>query len=406
MLNIVIGDSAGGLFRYVYKFKEEELSDKLLVVQDDLSLGPIKEIDRPSGIAERAKWLKDFYNGLNQERYDEDLDFDQAFTKTHMNIHERLEALNANKEELVIWHGPNAGDQVALRYLVSMIEGNQIYEVNLDGIDISQCSERPHYALSLGECFPEVFDQLAAQQEKMTRDRIEKLKNEWKYLRESSSVLRVMDKFEIKVVDVDHFDEEIIQKCTFNFEPAPRVIGRFLGETRKFINDAFIDYRLRALIEKNQILMAGEMKGMRDYCVKLKTSLAKCLNESFDVEPPIDSDGYQHILLESCTSKVGNKLSQRVDLDITPKGDWDQIDLSNKMILDYNLDNCLTVTWYSAGKRIFTIKESKVLNVEVVRQSMRRDYGKDVIHKTIRLRLNGTVLELKVKPDLELTLNS
>ncbi len=58
MLNIVIGDSAGGLFRYKYKLKEEELSDKLLVVRDDLSLGPIKEIDGPSGIRKRAKVAK------------------------------------------------------------------------------------------------------------------------------------------------------------------------------------------------------------------------------------------------------------------------------------------------------------------------------------------------------------
>lgn len=341
---------------------------------------------------------------MGQTHYDENLDFDEAFIRTHKTIHKRLDRLNAKGEDVVLWHGPNASDQVALRYLVSIIEVDHIYEVNLDGVDFSQCSEKPYYVRSLGECAPDFFDHLSARQEKMSIDRIEKLKNEWKYLRESSSVLRVMDKFEIKVADVDHFDTEIIQKCTFNFEPAPRVIGRFLGETRKFINDAFVDYRLRALIEKDQILMAGEMKSMRDYCVKLKSNLAKCLNECFDVEPPIDSDGYQHILLESCTSKVGNKLSQRVDLDITPKGDWGQIDLSNKMILDYNLDNCLAVTWYNAGKRVFGMKKAKVLNVEVSRQSMRRDYGKDIVHKTIRLRFEGAVLELKIKPDLEVTL--
>ncbi|WP_050615283.1 DUF3658 domain-containing protein [Bacillus testis] len=101
--------------------------------------------------------------------------------------------------------------------------------------------------------------------------------DEWKELSASNAVLRIWENGAIRHVDEDFFDDFIIRSaqrlhqeadsCTFM--PAARLIGEVLGHIDQYIEDAFLQYRVRQLIEKGIFGLKGVPKAMRFYWVRL-----------------------------------------------------------------------------------------------------------------------------------------
>ena len=387
VIHIVIGESAGGSLKYYLQNIEKNFHDEVLVVSEDLSFGPIGEIDLEKGRQNRAKWLLDMYNNLSYDMGENNKD---NFNR----LHEKIMSINS-KDSVLIWHGPNAKDQVALRYLVACLKTKSIYEVNIKDLR------------SFGECPPEDFGKLRTHRCEIKEDRLQVLKCEWKYLRNSKSNLRVYEDCKLKIVNEDYFDNYLLENCSYNFDRAPRIIGQTMGRTDHLMNDVFLDYRLRHLIQNQVVSMSGELATMRDYSAKLKASLTDFLNEYFGVESPMDEDGFQHILLEG-VKKSPERECEVLDVDVTPINDWKYIDMSDKLIVDYCLDNTLSLLWYQKGKERFRLEQVKVKKAKAHYDKCTGPDGQTCTEHSIHFRLENMsmVFALQLKPYLSIRMIS
>ena len=104
----------------------------------------------------------------------------------------------------------------------------------------------------------------------------EDLEKEWRSLSESKETLRIWRNGRIHAVDEDYHDEFIIKKAkklhskqkAMDFMKSARLIGEVLGHLDQYVGDAFIEYRLKKLIEAGVFEVEGSLAAMRFYSVR------------------------------------------------------------------------------------------------------------------------------------------
>lgn len=402
MIHIIVGDSAGGSLKYYLSSINEKQNHTVLVFRDDLSFGPLMKLDSKEGIERRCVWLEDMYKQvgipLNKGILEED----------YHDFHQSLMSIDRD-QEITIWHGPNARDQVALRYILTLIQTDEIYNINIDGVDVSECAGSPQYAKAIAMCQPELFGRFINARRKIDPSTLCYMRNEWELLQKSESKLRILDHSGLQIVEEDYFDRCVISNCSYSYEKAARIVGRTLGMSSHLLNDAFIDYRLRNLVRNEKVCMSGKLEAMRDYCVKLNSNLADFINKYFEIEPIIDEDGFQHVLIEPCANQDRKDERESLDVEITPIQDWAEIDLSDKLIIDYNLDDELAITWNQGGRRRFGMCHTKISNAKKHSTTTILSSGKEATEESIHFRFNndsGMILSLQLKPYLSIEMIS
>ncbi|WP_256439617.1 DUF3658 domain-containing protein [Sporosarcina sp. 6E9] len=93
----------------------------------------------------------------------------------------------------------------------------------------------------------------------------------------SESVVRSWQHGEV-IDDLETRDDAFILECATRlhnempdqeFINAPRVIGEVLGHSVQSLSDTWIEYRLRSLINSNQLAYKGNLNSMRMYEIKV-----------------------------------------------------------------------------------------------------------------------------------------
>lgn len=105
----------------------------------------------------------------------------------------------------------------------------------------------------------------------------EQLQNDWQSLSENQEVLRLWRNGRIQSVSEDYYDELMKKRAKKlqakqdpkAFMKSARLIGDMLGHVDQYIGDAFLEYRLKKLIENGIFESEGSLYSMRYYSVKL-----------------------------------------------------------------------------------------------------------------------------------------
>ncbi len=147
------------------------------------------------------------------------------------------------------------------------------------------------------------------------------------------------------------------------------------------------------MIESGRIEYRGSLETIRDFEIRVLGSINEFFVKLFKKDCEIDEDGFYHYLLE----EKGDELV----VETTDIKDWDTIDLSNKLILDYDDRNLFSLTWFKAGRDMIRINHSLIDNIEHKTDEYEDKKGKKLNTEGIILflaDLTDKYLEIQIKP--------
>lgn len=298
MIHLVFGASSKGNLTHAF----HKQSHQVIGFPVDFSIGPIKDVDQPNGIAAYFAWLE------NRLR------FEWNNCKTDQSDYEQaLQQLRQIQDgaEVTIWTCENASEQMGLRFACYLLQAK---EINLSCINTYTATQAIYkdreidvYIRSTDECSAEelayFYDHF---RDTLSSDKRESLAQEGEELLQSSSVVRSWEQGQL-TDEPETRDDVLIIECAkklqqmrsiaFSWEEgqlvdepktrddlfrlqqetseagymrATRLIGAVLGEANQALSDSWIEYRLRTLIQAGVFSYKGKLQAMRMYQVRLE----------------------------------------------------------------------------------------------------------------------------------------
>jgi len=223
-VHIVFGYAESGALRGAFRNQKPTI----LCFDDDLSIGPITNLDSKVGSNTRQKWFRELYKNSELEGC-------HLFAKEEWI--KNFGILKKSKQPILIWAGKTAKHHIWLRRILSylpeiskkfMAKSERFFNVGT-----------VHKMFSRKKAIP-------------AKSKI-RSKKEWKILQKSSTLLRRIDsKRKIFSVEADFFDQKILSLSIFTSLPnqyihAAKVIGDLIGELDFDCNEEFLKWRLQEL---------------------------------------------------------------------------------------------------------------------------------------------------------------
>jgi len=162
-----------------------------------------------------------------------------------------------------------------------------------------------------------------------------------------------------------------------------------------------MDYRVRKLVESGKVEYQGSLETMRDFEIRVFGSLNEFFTQLFKNSCEIDEDGFYHYLLEEKENELV--------VDTTHISKWNTIDLSNKLILDYDDNNVFSLSWFKEGRDLITINHVQVDNSEHKIEAFEDENGEEIKTEAIIFFVDDLIdkhLEIQIKPYISIGLKN
>lgn len=254
-LHLVYSHSALGCLRCL--FQEEE---DILALTDDISIGPLFQINTKKGEKERNKYMDTMLKKADNE-------FTTYTTEIDNSINTLLNFPYEKYEKIVVWCGKNIGEQLLMAIACKCIPLKKTQKVDISKQQLF--TDFPHASLA---CLsPEEIHNLLPKAKSITEQEFYFYKECWKEILSSHSLVRIYDAKEGKITfhSESFYDAFIISCIPNDFQKAARIVGRVLGTCGQLVSDTFIAYRLKVLAQKEKIKTRGNLSTMRSYEVKI-----------------------------------------------------------------------------------------------------------------------------------------
>lgn len=273
-IHILFGDSAAINFKAAYNIYKEQVKDAkahgqtflanatLLNCVDRFAIGPVFEMDIPSGFFDRINWIGEFLDeALEPGMTYDDVD---ACLERISDFYKKLSWIE-NEQEVVIWHGHNVLEHIGACMVSSLLPECALYEVDLHELKYQLFEDTDPERIA--ECDPEdlakLFDHIAP---------VSALKrafweSEWQSLVAEKGNLRIWSAGGVHAVKSDYFDAEILAKCNSEPKEACQVIAGILEDPHCETGEDFLNLRLKKLIEKGELNFMGTTDSYKNYSV-------------------------------------------------------------------------------------------------------------------------------------------
>jgi hypothetical protein len=271
--HILFGASPGGTLKQA--FKEKQITEQVVAMQDDLMWGPLGNVLLDNVQALRLKWWEQV---LNEEDKHVIIPY---LLDAYKNFSQWTNTLT-DDDQLLFWVGDSPTEHIGFMCLLAYLPKS---------IPVSVVMVSPAYykrygkfrPLSVGEIPPDkMFPLMEAAKSLSLRVR-ERYVTNWTRLLEDNGTLRIRKIRQVETVSEDYFDQEIIDRAkricrertyrkSDGFFPAMRLVGEIIGHQKQQIKDMLIEWRIRRLIQKGVFTYQGSLTHMRLYKIKLKIS--------------------------------------------------------------------------------------------------------------------------------------
>lgn len=258
-IHIVCGHSAAGTLKQSFDINPI-LKGEIWVLQDDLSIGPIHNLDSIEGRKYRMRWFNQITNS-NQ------------FEDTKTKILQKIKTHSAI-QPFYLWFGKDTNTVLAFAQLLydfkdldinwfSISYPEKLYDypsgrdlfININILNPSQVSELTRYIGNLHDA-----------------ERAE-LVSKWQNLTKTNSNLRItLENGEIVHKEVTNFDDYLLKLCSKTPQKSAVIIAGAviaLSNTYNHIGDQFLNWRLKELVKKEMLKHKGTLNEIRDYQVQL-----------------------------------------------------------------------------------------------------------------------------------------
>lgn len=268
-IHIAFGESAAGILKAALKlyaqqfwqngedYLEFSLGATVLTCTDEFAIGPVYEMDLPSGFYARLSWLGRFYEETFEPEKTLD-DVDDALERIS-DFYKKLAWIEGDRQ-VVLWHGENVVDQMGIRILSSLLPECHLYHVPLEE-SLKQLSFKD------GQWDLEAVVHKIACIEKVEHSTQKKWANEWEKLIQSRGTLRVFLEDKIVTVPSDYYDKLLVDYTTSSARPALELIDEVLEEYVCEAGKAYLGHRIRRLVESGRLIAKGPLTHYRDFII-------------------------------------------------------------------------------------------------------------------------------------------
>ena len=250
-IHIVAGHSAGGCLKYSLK---DDINKSIIILKDYLSIGPLIDLENNKGIEQRIHYFNEIYKKTFQDNNDKSW-------KEEIGITELIE-LKKTKSEIYYYFTKSTNEQIYLRAICYYL-----YNCDINLININEMLE-DNSIISTAQVNPKLLKNLSKKSYKISKQTRDKLANEYNKIIKNSSTFRIFKGGKIISTSPSLIDKIILEKTDSYYISAAKITAKVLSNINFELSDLFVDYRIRVLIEKEQIIAKEKNKILRDLLIR------------------------------------------------------------------------------------------------------------------------------------------
>ena len=248
---------------------DETLKGDVIQIADDLAVGPIRDIYSPEGIETRKQWWRTVLAGGDYDGIVDDGSVPDD-NKTVAAIIER--SINDTEEMIWIWVAPNKHDVSGYYWLMSQLKDLQgrVFILHLNNLPFINEKGQIFYPENIFNIPAKEFLKARKLARQITLSEFEIDPDEWtKLCNEDKGVRTLEGGKKLVQYDYDYYDDELLRFITPDWQKVNRLLHTFFAKSKKTTGDTFLLWRLKLMIAEGKIDAQGEIKGMKEFEVKL-----------------------------------------------------------------------------------------------------------------------------------------
>jgi hypothetical protein len=250
---------------------DESMRADIIEIKDEYAVGPIKDIYSEEGIENRKQWWKTILAGGDYEGVGDDGQVDDVKT-----VRELIERLENDPEEMVwIWAAQNKHDVSGYYWLISQLKDyeGRIYLLYLNNLPFINEKGSIFYPDNLFTIPPREFTKAKKLARPVTLSEFEIDPDEWTRLQNEEKGVRILEGGKKLVqYEYDFYDTDFKKFISVDWQKASKLIHAYLNKAVHKTGDAFLLWRLKEIIAAGELDVQGEVKNMKDFEVKMKSS--------------------------------------------------------------------------------------------------------------------------------------
>ncbi|MHA4807569.1 DUF1835 domain-containing protein [Flavitalea flava] len=269
MIHIVFQRNDVDVLKKAFELDESMQGDVVLIA-DDYAVGPLTSLNTPEGLETRKDWWRGVLAGGDYEGLVDNgtVPDDQI---TVLDLKEKL--ANNPQEILWIWAAQNKHDVSGYFWLMSQLKDFQgrVYILYLNNLPFINEKGHIFYPVNLFDIPPREFLKARKLARLITLSEFEIDPDEWNKLCQEEKGVRILEGGKkLAQYDYAYYDEELKKFITGDWIKASKLIHQFLSKGKQITGDAYLLWRLKQMIADGSILAQGELKGMKEFEIKLK----------------------------------------------------------------------------------------------------------------------------------------
>jgi len=271
MIHIVFQENDIDVLKRAIKL-DESLQGDVVQVKDDYAVGPLVNIFSDEGIEARKQWWREVLAGGDYEGL-----VDTGKIDDNKTVAELIERLNGNPEEIIwMWAAQNKHDVSGYYWFISQLKDFQgrIFILYLNNLPFINEKGHIFYPTNIFEIPPKEFLKAKKLAREITLSEFEVDPDEWtKLCNENKGVRTLEGGKKLAQHDYDYYDNELMKFITPDWQKANKLFHTFFSKSKNTTGDAYLLWRLKLMIADDKIDAQGEIKGMKEFEVKLKANV-------------------------------------------------------------------------------------------------------------------------------------
>jgi hypothetical protein len=252
---------------------DPSIQGDVIQVRDDYAVGPLEGIYSEEGYTVRREWWKDVLR---------DGDYEGTVEKNIVNdpamVEDLMNRLIADSSEVVwIWAAQNKHDVCGYYWLMGQLKNYQgrIFILYLNNLPFINDKGQIFYPEWLSTIPPREFSKAKKLARPITLSEFEVDPDEWERLCRDNGGVRLLEGGK-KLISAgyDFYDNELKKFITADWQKASKVIHQYLHKSKHTTGDAYLLWRLKKMIGEGYFDVQGNLKGMKDFELKLKMAQA------------------------------------------------------------------------------------------------------------------------------------
>lgn len=262
--HIVTGDMATASVKAALNLDPADIVN----MDDDLSVGPLTDVDSVAPIHRAAFWRKIFGPQAKEyeDLYGESMDAKLARTSAVFN------RLAASNRPCLVWCGTNANEQLTLRRTAHFIRTSPRAFWFVEVKPADQKPLPPNWSTAVAVLNESELASIYERRRELSQDERTVFAEDWRDVCAdgNDASLRMVVNDNIETHPISTYDAHILAQMQSDWQRTVRVVGNAMAKLEKHeASDTFIFWRLRELAKRGHLEIDLPDAGMRESKIRL-----------------------------------------------------------------------------------------------------------------------------------------